>query len=87
MGFTCEVLIIVIFVDHRCNMIECQCDISGTVPAQKRLCEKQDGKCKCKSNYSGHHCTECSAGFYSFPDCVSSFVSTHLMCLQYVQCI
>jgi len=33
-------------------------------------CDKETGQCQCREGVTGMSCTECEAGYYSFPECI-----------------
>ena len=45
--------------------LACDCHDEGTIS-----CDKQTGICNCKSNFKGHRCDVCAAGYFG-PDCQS----------------
>jgi len=43
----------------------CDCDSQGSIGVS---CDN-DGKCKCKPNFTGTRCDKCKEGLYNFPIC------------------
>ena len=44
----------------------CQCDLSFSTGE----CEESTGRCKCRPEYTGLYCDQCSVGYFGYPRCV-----------------
>ena len=45
--------------------VDCNCNVNGS----SSLSCNSNGTCPCKDNVIGEKCTECTPGFFGFPDC------------------
>ena len=45
------------------SIVDCGCNTKGFSD-----CTKQDGQCKCYTQYKGAKCFQCSNGYYKMPD-------------------
>ena len=49
-------------------ILECLCNIEGTVP--DTICDANDGDCTCKNELiTGRQCNACVFGYSGFPNC------------------
>ena len=54
-------------VNDFCIVVGCNCDRVGSISPD--TCDATTGQCNCRQMYTSRQCTQCSKGFYSFPEC------------------
>lgn len=50
--------------------LPCQCNLEG---ATSLSCSPTGGQCSCRPNIIGRTCSQCSTGYYGFPNCRRKF--------------
>ena len=56
-----------------CVCVACECDGIGSL---ERSCDVTTGQCRCRRNYGGRSCAACGPGYYDYPACQRTYVST-----------
>lgn len=46
--------------------LDCGCDPKKTT---EEVCDKTNGHCMCKDNFSGEDCQRCAGNYYGYPNC------------------
>lgn len=49
---------------------ECGCNEKGSSSLVCRI----SGQCPCLNNFSGRRCSQCSPGFFNYPDCTGKLI-------------
>lgn len=59
-------------VNDCCIVLGCNCDRVGSISPD--TCDSTTGQCNCRQMYTSRQCTQCSKGFYSFPECNGTYM-------------
>jgi len=73
-GF-CRDAVYSLTTDYNNGALRCECSPDGSVSFN---CQQFGGQCRCKPNVIGRTCSHCRTGYFGFPDCRRTIITSRL---------